>query len=150
MVAFGGMIAEKMKYGEAETGVSNDLQKASDVARKMVIHFGMSSLGPISFANVVSRGFGDSARISEQMAARIDAEVEKILTECYAEADRVMRANQDKLAVLSKALLEAETLQADEVYSLLGLTPRESFSFSIKGDEKDADSAREEKAEEVN
>ena len=150
MVAFGGMIAEKMKYGEAETGVSSDLQKASDVARKMVIHFGMSSLGPVSFATLVSRGFGDASRLSDQMAARIDAEVEKILTECYAEADRVMRANEDKLTVLSKALLEAETLQADEVYSILGLAPRESFSFSIKGDEKEAGSVREEKAEEVN
>lgn len=150
MVAFGGMIAEKMKYGEAETGVSSDLQKASDVARKMVIHFGMSSLGPVSFATLVSRGYGDAARMSDQMASRIDAEVEKILTECYAEADRVMRASEDKLTVLSKALLEAETLQAEEVYSLLGLTPRESFSFSIKGDEKEASNGREEKAEEVN
>ena len=147
MVGFGGMIAETIKYGEAETGVSNDLQKISDTARKMVLHFGMSSLGPVSFASVLSRGHGDSARISEQMAARIDAEVEKILTECYAEADRVMQANKDKLDILSGALLQAETMQAEEVYALLGLSPRESFSFSLQDGEVEKDAVREEKAE---
>lgn len=149
-VAFGGMIAEKMKYGEAETGVASDIQKASDIARKMVVHFGMSSLGPVSFAKLVSQGYGDAARMSDQMAARIDAEVEKILTECYAEADQVMRANSEKLDVLSKALLQAETLQADEVYSLLGLAPRESFSFSPKQEVKEEGEKSEQKADEVN
>lgn len=147
MVGFGGMIAEILKYGEAETGVSNDLKVISDTARKMVLHYGMSSLGPVSFASVISRGPGDSARISEQMAARIDAEVEKILTECYAEADRLMQANKDKLDILSKALLQAETMQAEEVYALLGVAPRESFSFSLQEGEVEKDVIREEKAE---
>lgn len=61
-----------------------------------------------------------------------------------------MRANSEKLDVLSKALLQAETLQADEVYSLLGLAPRESFSFSPKQEVKEEGEKSEQKADEVN
>jgi cell division protease FtsH len=125
MTAFGGMIAEKMKYGEAETGVGNDIKTATSIARGMVLHYGMSSLGPVSF----SVGYDG---LSNQTIARIDTEVERILNECYSEADALLKAHEDKLDKLGKALLLAETLQAEEVYALLGLPPRESVSFSPK------------------
>ena len=127
MSCFGGMIAEKMKYGESETGVSSDLHQAMSIARSMVTQYGMSSLGPVAFASMMRDNL---TQLSERTAARIDAEVEKILSDCYAEADALLRAHVDKLDLLAKTLFEAETMQADEVYALLGIPPRESFSFS--------------------
>ncbi len=148
MVAFGGMIAEKITYGHSETGVSSDLQGATSVARRMVLNYGMSSLGPIAFASLMSRGYGDAAQVSEQTAAKIDVEVEKIMNACYAEADALLRANVDKLGVLAKALLEAETMHADEVYALLQMPPRESFSFSPEKPKEVENSPEEEKVRE--
>lgn len=127
MSAFGGMIAEKIKYGESETGVSSDIQKATDIARKMVTLYGMSSLGPIAFASAKEDRL---SKLSESTNAKIDAEVEKIMAESYKASDELLRANIDKLDVFAKALVEAETMDASEVYALLGIPPRESFSFS--------------------
>jgi len=121
-VCFGGMIAEKIKYGFSGAGVASDLQQATGVARNMVIHYGMSALGPVSLAV-------DFKNVSAGTKARLDAEVEKIMKEYYAEADELLRNNVDKLELLAQELLKEETLDAAQVYTLLGIEPKVISSF---------------------
>ncbi len=121
-VCFGGMIAEKIKYGFSGAGVSSDLEKATNIARHMVIRYGMSVMGPVSLAV-------DFEHLSGGTKARLDAEVEKISKEYYAEAEELLKNNVDKLELLAQELLKEETLDAEQVYKLLGVEPKVISSF---------------------
>ncbi len=123
VVALGGLIAEKIALKKHTTGVSSDLSAATSVARNMVLRYGMSDLGPICYVN-------DSYyRYSDITGEKIDAEVTKIVNEAYRIGEQLMQDNLDKLTILAEALLEKETLEAREVYVLLGITPRATHSM---------------------
>lgn len=132
-VCFGGLLAEKLIFNDQTSGVSNDLEQASKIARAMVCRFGMSSLGPIEYDLVQENPYlgqsQSSRQFSERTAQKIDEEVEKIINECYKHGDELLQQNRDKLDLLAKTLVEKETLQAKEVYELLGLPPRETHSL---------------------
>lgn len=135
MVCLGGMLAEKHVFDELTSGASNDLEKATHIAKLMVCKFGMSALGPIVFGMndehpYLGRGVEHTADYSENTARKIDEEVEKIIRTSWDQAEKLLLDNRAKLDLLANTLLEKETLQAAEVYELLGMEPRELHSFN--------------------
>ncbi len=128
-VAMGGRVAEELVFGQITTGASNDLQVASDLARKMVCEWGMSDkLGPLHFGRreemvFLGRDFNEQRDYSEQTAIEIDAEVRRIVNENYIRAKQIVAEHLDKLKSLAEALLEYETLDGPDIDLLLGGKP---------------------------
>lgn len=125
----GGRAAEEHKYGNFTTGASNDIERASDLARRMVCEWGMSSLGPLSFGQkeqpiFLGKEIARHKDYSEQTAQKIDAEIEKIVMEQYALAKKIIADHNDKLELLAKALLEKEVLDIADMEKLLGMSVR--------------------------
>jgi len=122
--ALGGRAAEMFIFGDNTTGASSDLDHANRVARLMVTDFGMSDLGPINLApNTQFGGWPvdfEQSSYSQEMAAKVDREVEKIIKEGHEKAMEILRKNKDKLVLVSDALLEKETLDGDEFEKLVG------------------------------
>ncbi len=134
IVCLGGLLGEKLVFNEQTSGVSNDLEKATKIARSMVCSYGMSDLGPIVFNGgqehpYLGGGMQSSRDFSEKTAQRIDEEVEKIVNQCYKRGEQLLTENRSKLELLAKTLVEKETLIASEVYALLEITPRETHNL---------------------
>lgn len=116
----GGRVAEKLIIGDISTGAKNDIDRATSIARKMVMEFGMSDeLGPISYGSghdevFIGRDLGKSRNFSEEVAARIDSEIRRFIDEAYNMAERLLTENINKLHAVAQALLEKEKLEADE------------------------------------
>jgi cell division protease FtsH len=130
--AMGGRAAEEVVYGGRTTGAENDMQQATDLARQMVTRWGMSEkLGPVTLApredpflrGDTFGGFGAGKPYSEATAQVIDAEVERILQQGYAEGMQLLRAHRDALDRLARALLEQETLDEQEIIRVTEITP---------------------------
>ncbi|HTJ27395.1 MAG TPA: ATP-dependent zinc metalloprotease FtsH [Candidatus Limnocylindria bacterium] len=127
--ALAGRIAEEIKFGDVTTGASNDFEKATELARRMVTQYGMSdTLGPIQYGRgnhqvFLGRDFGEDRNYSEEIAGKIDVEVRKIIDTCYAEARQILEVNWDKVERMANSLLEHETVEAEEVLAILGDKP---------------------------
>jgi len=124
--ALGGRAAEKLVYGVVTTGAENDLQQVTEIARHMVLRWGMSDkLGPISFVAPQDQGLPPAFQhqpYSEATSELIDAEVRRIVEESHGEADRLLAQHRDKLEALAQALLKAESLNEKEIRDVTGLT----------------------------
>ena len=124
--ALGGRAAEKLVYGVTTSGAENDLQQVTEIARHMVLRWGMSEkLGPISFVAPQDDGLPPAFQhqpYSEATSELIDAEVRRIVEESHREADRLLAEHRDKLEALAQALLKAESLNAKEIREAAGLT----------------------------
>lgn len=126
-MTLGGRVAEELTYGKEAitTGASNDLEKVTALARKMVTAYGMSEkMGYMAYGKseehvFMGRDFGHSRDFSEEIAADIDKEVKKIVDDCYADATRLLQENKDMLEYISKKLLEEETLDEKEFVALM-------------------------------
>ncbi|HEX8682015.1 MAG TPA: ATP-dependent zinc metalloprotease FtsH, partial [Ardenticatenaceae bacterium] len=125
----GGRVAEEITFGDVTTGASNDLERVTQMARAMVTRYGMSpKLGPMTFGEreeliFLGREISEQRNYSEDVAELIDAEVRAIVDEAYANARRVLDANQDKLGVLAEALMEKETMGREEFVALMEGNP---------------------------
>ncbi len=125
-VIVGGRAAEKIIYNEITTGAGNDIEVATDLARRMVCEWGMSdAIGPVSFAAGHESPFpgqgggGGGARpYSEAVAQEIDSEVRRIITEAYARAEELLSGNLEMLELMTAGLLEFEALDAADLKSL--------------------------------
>ena len=120
----GGHAAEKLVLGEYSVGSTSDLQRATELCRRMVTMFGMSDeIGPVYLDNdqevFVGMEFGQSRGYSEETAARIDAEVRKLCQQCYDMAVKALTENREKLDLLTEALLKHETLSRQEFVTLM-------------------------------
>ena len=128
--ALGGRAAEQLVYGVVTTGAENDLQQVTEIARHMVLRWGMSEkLGPISFAAPQDDGLPPAFQhqpYSEATAELIDAEVRRIVEESHREADRRLAEHRDKLDALAHALLNAESLNEKEIRDVVGLAEHPS------------------------
>jgi cell division protease FtsH len=127
-MSLGGRLAEEIKFGDVTTGASNDFQKATELARRMVTQYGMSELGPIQFGRgnhqvFLGRDFGEERNYSEEVASKIDAEVRSIIENCYAKGRLLLTENWDKVERMVKSLLEYETVDAEEVRAILESRP---------------------------
>jgi len=120
-----GRIAEEIKFGDVTTGASNDFEKATELARRMVTQYGMSdTLGPIQYGRgnhqvFLGRDFGEDRNYSEEIAGKIDVEVRKIIDTCYNDARTILEANWDKVERMANSLLEHETVETEEVMAIL-------------------------------
>jgi len=114
-VLFGGRVAEELALGTISTGAGNDIERATEIARKMVAEWGMSErIGPIAVK--IREEFGEpSELVSEEMKRLIDKEVKRIIKETYEKTKELIANNMDKLENLAKALLERETLVGEEI-----------------------------------
>jgi len=120
-----GFCAEKLKFGEITTGAGNDLERASELARKLVKEYGMSSLGPISFGEkeelvFLGKEFGEQRNYSEKVAAQIDKEVEKFVKNAEETADRILAKRRHLLNKIAETLIEKETIEKEEFEQLIG------------------------------
>src|SRR6478752_3454399 len=98
----GGRAAESLVFDDITTGASNDIEKASEVARAMVTKFGMSDLGPINFS--AERTVYEQSDLSQEMAARIDDQVKKISDNAYKQATTILTKLRDKLDIIAEEL----------------------------------------------
>ncbi len=116
----GGQVAEKLKFNEITTGASNDLERATEVARRMVTEFGMSdSLGPLTFGKrhehvFLGRDLGEDRNYSDSVAALIDQEVRRIVESSYERARTILTEQREKLELIATELIKRETLDAEE------------------------------------
>jgi len=129
-VLLAGRATEELILSKITTGASNDLEKATEIARKMVCQWGMSDLGPLSFGErddliFLGRELAAHKNFSEHTAELIDGEVKKIVGKAYDRARDLIEANRDKLFKIAEALLEKEILTSDEITALIGGKPRE-------------------------
>lgn len=124
-VAFGGHVAETMMFGDVTTGPSSDLEKATKVARQIVMHYGMSDeMGPRTFGETsemvfLGKEIHEQRDYSEQTALRIDTEIDRIIREQYALAQNLMKDHKDQLDAIAKKLLEIETLEREQFEALM-------------------------------
>ena len=157
IVLLGGRVAEKLIIDDISTGASNDIQRATDIARKMVTKYGMSEkIGPIDFSSTQSevflgRDFANTNQLSEQTASLIDSEVKELIHKAYERCEQILRENMDILHRLAQFLLENETMdnaQLEAIYK--GEEPPAASAKSLgqkEGGDKSAREAMQEYAE---
>lgn len=130
----GGRVSEKLFLGDISTGASNDIERATAIAKSMVIKYGMSdTLGTRSFGSsndevFIGRDFGHTKDYSEDVASKIDAEIKRIIDDCYTRCSDILSENSDKVKATAELLLEKEKVDADEFEALFGEAPQESDS----------------------
>jgi cell division protease FtsH len=125
----GGNVAERLVFGDTTTGSSNDIEKATDLARRMVTEFGMSDrLGPLSFGKrdelvFLGREIGEQRNYSDEVAKQIDEEVRAIIDKAYERAVDVLTTNRDRLDALAEKLIAEETVDSEGFEGLFGGFP---------------------------
>jgi cell division protease FtsH len=131
-VLFGGRVAEELVFDEISTGAHNDLTRATDIARRMVIEYGMSpKFGPLAFESKRSSVFLDGGltapkEYSEETAREIDQEVARIIHETYARVRDLLTKRRDDLERLARRLLDKEVVEGEELRAMLGTSPATS------------------------
>jgi len=130
-VLFGGRIAEEVFMGQMTTGASNDFERATEMARRMVTQWGMSdALGPMVYGEnegevFLGRSVTTHKNVSEATMQKVDAEIRRIVDQQYALARKLIEGNRDKIEAMSHALLEWETIDADQINDIMeGRAPR--------------------------
>src|SRR5215204_2852308 len=133
----GGNVAERMIFGDTTTGASNDIEKATDLARRMVTEFGMSDkLGPLSFGKrdelvFLGREIGEQRNYSDEIAKQIDEEVRAIIDKAYERATEVLTTHRDRLVALAEKLVAEETVDADTFEALFSDMPPKDDGHGI-------------------
>ena len=151
-VFLGGRVAEAVVLNEISTGAQNDIERATELVRKMICEYGMSeTMGPIAFGKkqeqvFLGRDISRDRNYSEEVAHSIDKEVRKMMEEAYTGVETILRENIEQLHVIAAALMEKETLEAEE---LLRLVQMEDASASTEATETSAEEAAAEPAEEA-
>lgn len=150
----GGRVAEEIALGEVSTGASNDFQRATQMARRMVMEFGMSKLGPLQFGEAqgqvfLGRDIGHERNFSETIAYEIDQEVQRIIKEQYERVRELLTKYRDKLELIAETLLEVETLNAEQIKDLvekgeLSEKPESTQETEVQYDAPGTDSAQDE------
>jgi len=132
----GGRVSEELNFGEVTTGAHNDFEKATKIARSMVTEYGMSDLGPVQLEQqeggvFLGRDYNKSRNFSNEVAHEIDLEMRKIIDECYENAKRILKENEDLVKLIAEALLEYETLTKEQIEYLAEHKemPKEEISY---------------------
>jgi len=121
----GGRAAEELKFSEMTIGAGSDLERASQIARSMVVEYGMSELGPLSFSsrppfNGWPYSFADEQiNYSDEMAAKIDGQTKKIIDSCYARAQKILAGKKEKLDLVAGELVKKETIEGDDFKKMM-------------------------------
>ena len=133
-----GRASEDTYMAEISTGASDDLKRATKIARSMVTEYGMSSLGPVQFEHrsesvFLGRDYNNSKNFSDQVALQIDQEVKKIIDECYSQAKQIVKDEEKLIEVLAETLMTKETLTKEEIEKLV----EENSDYRFDNDKKD-------------
>ena len=129
-VLFGGRVAEELFMNQMTTGASNDFERATSMARDMVTRYGMSDLGPMVYGEnegevFLGRSVTTHKALSEATMQKVDTEIRRIIDEQYALAKRLLEENRDKVEAMTQALLEWETIDAEQINDIMaGKPPR--------------------------
>jgi cell division protease FtsH len=138
----GGRVAEKLTLNDISTGASNDISRATEIARDMVTKYGFSDrIGPVNYSSAdevfLGKDFSTRKNYSEEMASEIDDEVRNLIEEAYRMAEAILKEYSDNLHVIANALLEAETLDGEQFEDLFtGKMTPEQLLEKIEHDEK--------------
>jgi cell division protease FtsH len=129
--SMGGRIAEELFIGQVTTGASNDIEKATELARAMVCQYGMSDLGPLAFGKkeeqiFLGREIAQHRDFSEDTAIKIDLEVKRIVSDQYARATKILEDNREAMERLTEALLEYESLDLEQMKRVIAGLPLET------------------------
>lgn len=125
VVLLGGRVAEALILGDISTGASNDIERATELARDMVTRYGMSDLvGPVSYSSgnheiFLGRDYNNTRNYSETVASEIDSEINRIVKESYSRCEAILKANTDKLHELAKYLMKHEKIDAEDFEKLM-------------------------------
>ena len=143
-----GRVSEETFLGEISTGASDDLKRATKIARSMVTEYGMSSLGAVQLEHrsesvFLGRDYNQTKNFSDQVALEIDKEVRKIIDECYKQAQEILKKHKNLVEVLAKILAEKETLTKEEIEDIV----EANSDIKIKREEKLSDEIKEEEKE---
>ncbi len=148
----GGRAAEEIVFGDFSGGASNDIERATDIARKMVTQLGMSDvLGPINYASghnevFLGKSFADTKNFSEDIAAKIDAEIHAIITEQHERAKKLLAENRAKLDFIAEFLVKNETMDGDQFLAVMEGEPTveevEAIAEEKRRKNKEADEER--------
>ncbi len=146
---FGGRVAEELIFGadNVTTGASNDIMRATEIARKMVTSWGLSSMGPLTFGQeegevFLGRSVSQNKEVSDQTAQQIDQEVRAIIDRNYQHAREILNANLDKLHLMADGLIKYETIDAQQIKEIMSgkePTPPDDWE-ALKAIDKDKDS----------
>jgi cell division protease FtsH len=126
----GGRVAEEIIYADPTTGAANDIEKATSIARKMVMEYGMSDeLGPMQYGKgnsevFLGRDYGRQQDYSDEVAAFIDGEVRKMITAAHDEAKEILNRHRDAMERMVSELMDHETVGSDEVASIFEDVPK--------------------------
>jgi cell division protease FtsH len=151
-VLLGGRVAEELVFGQPTTGAGNDIERATELARKMVCEWGMSEkLGPLAFGKkeeqiFLGREITQHADYSEHTAQEIDAEVKRIVMQSYERAQKILADNRNKLTMLAEALLEYESLTGEQIDAVVRGEKLEIRKREVKKEVKEKKEAKEKKA----
>ena len=120
----GGRVSEEMFLQEISTGASDDIKRATRIARSMVTEYGMSELGPVQYEEksegvFLGRDYTKAKNFSDQVALEIDQQTRKIIEECYEKAKKIIKDNKDLIFKLSDALMEYETITKEQIESIV-------------------------------
>ena len=120
----GGRVSEEMFLGEISTGASDDIKRATRIARSMVTEYGMSELGPVQYEEksegvFLGRDYTKSKNFSDQVALEIDEQTRKIIEECYEKAKKIIKENKNLIFQLSDALMQYETITKEQIESIV-------------------------------
>ena len=148
----GGRVAEELVIKDITTGASNDIQRATQIARKMVTEWGMSALGTVNYASgsevFLGRDYQTQVNYSEKTASEIDAQVREIIASCYKKATKILKDSMPILNTMAEILLEKETIYHDEVEMIInGKKKEEIIAIMEENDKKNKARIRLEKAE---
>lgn len=124
---YGGRIAEEMVFGidGVTTGASNDIQRATQIARNMVMKWGLSdSMGPLLYEEdedevFLGRSVTRNKNVSDETMSKLDSEIRKVIDKCYTKAEEILKQNEDKLHIMAEALMKYETIEADQVKQIM-------------------------------
>ena len=135
-VCMGGYVAEEMIYGETTTGTSNDIKQATNIARRMVTEWGMSSLGFVAFGQedeplFIGKEIAQHKDYSDKTASRIDEEISLIIDTALDETRKILQEHREELEKLTKELVEKETLDDNEIRILLGKEKTEQVTSFV-------------------
>lgn len=141
-ILFGGRVAEEVFVGRISTGASNDFERATQLARDMVIRYGMSEkMGPMVYSEnegevFLGRSVTRSQNISEKTMEKVDKEIRRIIDEQYEVAKKILKENRDKVETMTKCLMEWETIDADQIKEIMegktDITPPKDYSHNIR------------------
>ena len=140
-----GRVTEKLVFNEITTGASNDIERATKIARAMVCEYGMSDLGPMqleqsSTSVFLGRDYNKSRNFSDQVAFEIDKEVRKILDECYERTEKVVKNNMKTVDLIAENLVKYETLTKEQIDEIV-----ETGKLTVEDDSKEEETKEEPK-----